>query len=95
MKRLIWPLMLAAAFGVLRWAVRNNPGVVRRAQLDYDSVQAISLLDDDPEELAVRTIGLGIQELGRAANGTDREAVIPAKHQREAAAIERAVRGPP
>ena len=42
MKRLIWPLLLAALFGVLHWAVRNNPGPVKRAQLDYDSVQAVS-----------------------------------------------------
>jgi hypothetical protein len=28
---------LAAFFGVLLWAVRNNPGVIRQAKLDYDA----------------------------------------------------------
>jgi small-conductance mechanosensitive channel len=40
--RLIWPLLLAAVFGVLHWAVRNNPGVIRQAKLDYDSIEDIS-----------------------------------------------------
>ena len=40
--RLLWPLLLAAIFGVLHWAVRNNPGVVKQAQLDYDSIEDIS-----------------------------------------------------
>jgi small-conductance mechanosensitive channel len=40
--RLIWPLVLAVGFGVLHWAVRNNPGVIKQAQLDYGSIKSIS-----------------------------------------------------
>jgi len=40
--RWIWPLLLAAFFGVLLWAVRNNPGVIAGAKLDYDTIEAIS-----------------------------------------------------
>ena len=44
--RLVWPLLLAAFFGVLHWAVRNNPGVVKQDKLDdadYNSILAVSL----------------------------------------------------
>jgi small-conductance mechanosensitive channel/CRP-like cAMP-binding protein len=40
--RLVWPLLFAAAFGVLHWAVKNNPGVIKRAELDYDSLKNVS-----------------------------------------------------
>lgn len=40
--RLIWPLLFAAAFGVLHWAVKGNPGVIKRAELDYASLNNIS-----------------------------------------------------
>lgn len=40
--RLLWPLALAAGFGVLYWAVGNNPGVIRQAKLDPGSIEAIS-----------------------------------------------------
>lgn len=40
--RFVWPLFFAALFGVLHWAVRNNPGVIKDAQLDPDSLTNIS-----------------------------------------------------
>ena len=40
--RLVWPLLFAAMFGVLHWAVRNNPGVIKRAELDPESLAAIA-----------------------------------------------------
>ncbi len=40
--RLVWPLLFAGAFGVLHWAVNGNPGVIKQAQLDYDSLNNIS-----------------------------------------------------
>jgi small-conductance mechanosensitive channel len=40
--RLVWPLILAGLFGVLHWAVRGNPGVVKDLQLDHESLVAIS-----------------------------------------------------
>lgn len=42
MKRLVWPLALAAVFVVLHWAVRNNPGVIKQAKLEHESILAIS-----------------------------------------------------
>ncbi|HEX6097776.1 MAG TPA: mechanosensitive ion channel family protein [Thermoanaerobaculia bacterium] len=40
--RLLWPLLLAAFFGVLHWAVRNNPGVIRQAKLEYEPINNVS-----------------------------------------------------
>jgi len=40
--RLLWPLFFAAILGVLHWAVRGNPGVIARAELDYKSLVAIT-----------------------------------------------------
>lgn len=42
MRRLIWPLLLAAFFGILHWAVGNNPGVIADAKLDYDTILSIT-----------------------------------------------------
>ena len=43
--RLLWPLLLAAVFGVLHWAVRNNPGVIKKRLMledNYSSILAAS-----------------------------------------------------
>lgn len=40
--RLVWPLLMAAVLAVLHWAVRGNPGVIARAELDYDSVVRVT-----------------------------------------------------
>jgi len=40
--RLFWPLFFAGIFGVLHWAVRSNPGVIARGELDYKSLVAVS-----------------------------------------------------
>ncbi|HEV7239637.1 MAG TPA: mechanosensitive ion channel family protein [Thermoanaerobaculia bacterium] len=40
--RLLWPLFFAAILGVLLWAVRGNPGVIERAELDPKSLVAIT-----------------------------------------------------
>jgi small-conductance mechanosensitive channel len=40
--RLLWPLLLAAVFGIVHWAVRNNPGVIKQAGLEYDTIEDAS-----------------------------------------------------
>lgn len=40
--RLLWPLFFAAILGVLHWAVRSSPGVIKRAELDPTAVAAIT-----------------------------------------------------
>ena len=40
--RLFWPLVFAGIFGVVHWAVRGNPGVIARAELEYKPLVAVS-----------------------------------------------------
>jgi small-conductance mechanosensitive channel/CRP-like cAMP-binding protein len=40
--RLVWPLLMAVVLTVLHWAIRENPGMIARAELDYDSVVRVT-----------------------------------------------------